>query len=114
MGRRRALAVIGLLAADGCFVTWVTPAELDEGAFRSVDPQAHLLSFRHVLSTLPPSDGVLERLGEVRARLRREGNLIPNVDPIIAASALYHDLTLATLNVRHFRRLPDLRHHELT
>ena len=35
--------------------------------------------------------------------------MIENVDLLIAATALVHDLTLLTFNRRHFERIPDLR-----
>jgi len=44
----------------------------------------------------------------LRADLRRTGNLISDNDLIIAATALFHGLTLGTRNVRHFARIPNL------
>jgi predicted nucleic acid-binding protein len=35
--------------------------------------------------------------------------LIPDVDLLIAATALEEDLTLVTRNTRHFERIPDLK-----
>jgi predicted nucleic acid-binding protein len=46
---------------------------------------------------------------EIRAYLRRQGQLIEDFDILIAATALHHDLTLLTFNVRHFQRVPDLQ-----
>ena len=40
---------------------------------------------------------------------RRQGQLIPDLDLLIAATALHHDLTLLTRNIRHFNRIPELR-----
>jgi toxin FitB len=41
---------------------------------------------------------------ELVARLRRNGQSMPIKDSLIAASALHHDLTIATRNVRDFRK----------
>jgi predicted nucleic acid-binding protein len=49
------------------------------------------------------------RFAEVRSFLRRRGQLIPDFDLLIAATALHHDLTLLTFNRRHFLRVPDLK-----
>ena len=48
----------------------------------------------------------------MRAFLRRQGQLIPDLDLLIAATALAHDLTLVTRNRRHFSRILSLRLYE--
>jgi predicted nucleic acid-binding protein len=37
------------------------------------------------------------------------GELIPDFDPLIGATALVHDLTVLTFNLRHFQRIPELK-----
>jgi tRNA(fMet)-specific endonuclease VapC len=44
----------------------------------------------------------------VRAELSRRGQLAPDLDLLIAATAMHYDLTLLTRNVRHFARIPGL------
>jgi predicted nucleic acid-binding protein len=51
----------------------------------------------------------MEHFAETRALLRRRGELIADFDLLIAATALHHDLTLLTFNLRHFERIPELR-----
>ncbi len=51
----------------------------------------------------------MELFGRHRSVLRRQGNMIPDMDLLIAATALNYDLTLMTRNIRHFARIPDLR-----
>jgi predicted nucleic acid-binding protein len=53
--------------------------------------------------TLP----ILERYAEIRLFLRR-GNLIEDVDTLIAATALERNLTLVTIDP-DFQRVPDLK-----
>jgi predicted nucleic acid-binding protein len=60
-------------------------------------------------SLLPVSPPIAERFAEIRAHLRRRGELLADFDILVAATALHHDLTLLTFNARHFRRIPDLR-----
>jgi len=40
--------------------------------------------------------------------LRRRGEIIPDLDIIVGATALQYDLTVLT-NDRHFARVPDLK-----
>jgi tRNA(fMet)-specific endonuclease VapC len=55
------------------------------------------------------NDPIMERFAEPRALLRRRVELIADFDSLIAATALHHDLTLLTFNLRHFERIPDLK-----
>jgi tRNA(fMet)-specific endonuclease VapC len=60
--------------------------------------------------TVLPFDLATARVfGQIRADLERSGNILPDADLQIAATALYHGLELVTGNLRHFRRIPDLR-----
>lgn len=49
------------------------------------------------------------RYGEIRVELEAAGNMPGEADLQIAATALHHDLTLVTGNLRHFERVPGLR-----
>jgi tRNA(fMet)-specific endonuclease VapC len=55
------------------------------------------------------TDQIVERFARQRAALRRQGQLIPDMDLLIAATALEENLTLVTRNIRHFERIPELR-----
>jgi tRNA(fMet)-specific endonuclease VapC len=66
------------------------------------------------LAVLPLDDAITETFGRTRASLRRRGLLIPDLDLLIAATALAYDLTLLTRNRRHFQRIPDLKLYEAT
>ncbi len=90
----------------------MTVGELYEGAFGSPDPEAELSIIRRFLqsfSILDLNDPIMERFATLRALLRRRGELIPDLDLLVGATAVHYDLTLLTSNVRHFRRIPDLR-----
>ena len=51
---------------------------------------------------LPIDLEVAWKWGELRAALDEQGNAMPAVDCILAATALVHDLTLVTRNEVHF------------
>lgn len=57
-----------------------------------------------ILATL-----TMDGLARNRTLLRRQGQRIPDLDLLIAATALAHDLTLVTRHRRHFDRIPDVR-----
>lgn len=109
--RQPAAQTLRQLAGGRVFVSTITLGEVYEGAFASANPEAHLSIFRHFLSAytvLVPNDPIMERFAELRAYLRRRGQLIPDFDLLIAATAFQHNLTLLTINRRDFERIPDL------
>jgi tRNA(fMet)-specific endonuclease VapC len=112
VGRARAVNTIRRLARQRLCVSLVTLAEVYEVAFESPNPDAHLGNSRQFfagLRVIGLSEPVVEGFAEIRSLLRRRGMLIPDFDILIAATALYHDLTLLTFNVDHFQRIPNLR-----
>jgi tRNA(fMet)-specific endonuclease VapC len=50
----------------------------------------------------------MELFAKTRSDLRRQRNLIPDMDLLIGATAVYHDRVLMTRNIRHFARIPNL------
>ena len=50
----------------------------------------------------------MRRFALIRGDLRYRGELIGDPDILIAATALHHNLTLVTGNVRHFQRIAGL------
>jgi len=101
-----------MLAGGQISISWVTVAELYEGAYRSNNPDARLArieQFMHRYPVVYPNTRVAMEFAALRVSLRRRGNLINDFDLVIAATALEYDLTLLTFNRRHFERIPDLR-----
>lgn len=112
MGTPTALATLDELSVHGLGVSIVSVGELYEGGFDGFDPAARLTAYREFLCSfeiLPLTVPIMERFAYNRALLRRQGNLIPDLDLLIAATALQHDLALLTRNQRHFERIPDLK-----
>jgi tRNA(fMet)-specific endonuclease VapC len=112
IGRPAAVRTLERLSDDGLAVSIVAMAELYEGAFGTPNPQDALTAFREFLGAyaiLPLTDPVVEHFARLRATLRQQGQLIPDMDLFIAATALESDLALVTRNVRHFGRIPSLQ-----
>src|SRR5688572_24559846 len=111
-GRRQASAILNQLLPQRVTISWITVGELYEGAFHSANPQDHIAILREFLSSfhiVGVNDPIMERFAQLRALLRRRGELIPDFDLIVAATALHYDLIVLTFNIRHFSRIPDLR-----
>lgn len=103
------------LIPQGLAVSTITIAEVLEGAYGTSDPSRQLLVYGRFFSgytVLDVTEDIAERFAELRALLRRQGNVIADMDLLIAATALVHDLTLLTGNERHFSRVPGLRLHQ--
>ena len=111
IGRPAAVRIINDVTDQGLAVSIVSHGELFEGAFGFPDPDAQLARLRTFLepfSEAPLSDPIMEIFGRTRSELRRAGRLIPDLDLLIAATAVHHDMILLTRNVRHFARIPEL------
>ena len=65
--------------------------------------------FLSTFPTYPITIAIAETFATTRAALRQQGLLIPNMDLLIAATALEYDLTLVIRNHRHFARIPGLQ-----
>jgi predicted nucleic acid-binding protein len=98
---------------DAQFTSAVTVGELFKGAYHSATRERHLKNIEErvlpAVTILPYDLPVARVFGGIRAELERIGNVLPDADLQIAATALYHNLELVTGNVRHFERIPGLR-----
>lgn len=99
------------LSGDGIGISIVSYGEVFEGAFGDPNPVARLATFRVNLATfqlVPLTIDIMEAFARIRANLRSQGQLIPDLDLQIAATAVALNLTLITRNHRHFARIPGL------
>jgi tRNA(fMet)-specific endonuclease VapC len=90
----------------------VSLAELYEGVFFSTQPSRSQLALRRFVRgvrVLPIDEQTAKRFGQERGRLRKMRRLVGDLDLLIAASALRHNLTLLTNNRRHFERVHGLK-----
>ena len=111
-GNSVASQVVNALAPEVVAVSWMTLGEIYEVAFNTPHPEAYMGNLQQLLDgfvAIGVDRPIIERFAEVRALLRRQGQLISDLDIIVAATALARDLTVLTYNRRHFERVPDLR-----
>src|SRR5436190_2819098 len=89
--------------SGGLYISAVSAAELYAWVYRAKAPPDRLKALEDFLADIPliPSDQeVARRAGAVQADLLDKGTPMPGMDLLIASTALVHDLTLATHNVK--------------
>ena len=93
-------------------VSAVTAGELFTWALRAKASPARLQSLHDLMRDLiflPVDHAIARQFGEIRAQLFDRGIVIPEMDLLIAATALEHGLTMATHNVQDFANVPGLQ-----
>jgi tRNA(fMet)-specific endonuclease VapC len=111
-GKKDAADYIQRFDPEDIVISLVTVAEIYESAFHFVNPQEHITRFRAFLGhfqLLNLNLPLVEKFAEVRAHLRRRGQLISDFDMRLGATALHYKLTVLTYNKKHFQRIPDIK-----
>ena len=109
-GNQEIIQRLQSLRDEGLSVAIVSLAELYEGVFRSNNPsgnKAALKDFLNGVTILTIDEGVCIIFGREMARLRQRGMSVGDMDLLIAATALRHNLTLLTQD-RDFDRVQGL------
>lgn len=99
------------LATYGFFTfSSITVMEVVRGYFlaRRLEKLTEFLSSLVDHEVFPFSTTTAELAGKIDADLLRNGLPIGRADPMIAATAIEHDLVLVTNNVKHFERIQAL------
>ena len=111
-GRKDATDYIERFDPEDIRISLVTVAEIYESAYTYANPQEHVNRFRAFLDhfqLLSLNLPIVEKFAEVRAHLRRRGQLISDFDMLLGATALHYDLIVLTYNKKHFTRIPDIK-----
>jgi predicted nucleic acid-binding protein len=91
--------------------SYVCLSELYEGIFRSKDKnvESTILQFFSGLSkTYGLNQKIAKEFGYLRKNLKQRGEIIEDLDIMIAATCIVYGLTLVTLNKKHFSRIKGL------
>jgi len=100
------------MVAQSAAISVITLAELRFGQAGMVAADKRKPAIDLVLGqldVLPWTSQAADIYGSVKSQLQRQGNLIGDMDTLIAAHALAKDLILVTHNTRHFDRIPGLK-----
>lgn len=107
------IAWLKAIPREDQYTSSVTIGELFKGAYRSRAKEHHLANIEErvlpAVTVLPYDIATARVFGRIRAQLEEVGQILPDADLQIAATALYHNLELVTGNLRHFERIPGVR-----
>lgn len=99
-------------STDTIFASAITRYELRYGASLRDDAEwfwARLeTDILPIVTWLPASQAIAERGAVIAAELRRRGRPCGDFDPLLAATAIEHSLTLVTRNTKHFEAVPGI------
>ena len=93
-------------------ISVITYGELVFGARKSTHIEKNLAVTYRIAELFPVIDidrSIMDVFGEIKSRLEMRGSIIEDMDILIAATALSHNLILVTNNVKHFKKIKDLR-----
>lgn len=103
---------LGVIPTSDLHTSAVCVMEMRHGAARVSHDQRLWQRIQHEIltkvTTVPFAANEALRAGDILAQLESAGTPIGVEDTLIGATALAHDLTLVTHNVRHFTRIPGL------
>lgn len=96
---------------DKCAISEITLAELLFGVEKSQHKEKNRKVVEHFAdkTTIIPIFQAILVYAKEKARLRKEGNIISDLDLFIGATAIYNKMTLVTRNVRELGRLEDIK-----
>ena len=116
-GQEKAIHTALELASAGLAISIITYGELYEGAAFAHNPEpaiAGLRSFLKGKAILPLTQPLMERFAQIRGNLPKPiRQQIGDLDILIAATCLAHDLTLLTRNLKDFQKIPHLKLYQL-
>jgi predicted nucleic acid-binding protein len=104
------------IAPEGLAISVITYSEVYEGVLYSRQRAQNMLRWREFLAgfdIINVTAPIAEIWSDVRGYLRGIGQITPDNDLLIGATALHFDMDVLTLNVRHFKRIPGLPLHPL-
>ncbi|MEZ4887297.1 MAG: type II toxin-antitoxin system VapC family toxin [Chitinophagales bacterium] len=102
---------IDAVGIDKCFISAITIGELLYGAEFSSDYEKHIkevVFFEDEFTVIPVYEA-LRIYAKEKARLRRLGTMIADLDLLIGATAITHDLIMVTRNYKHFSKIDSIQ-----
>jgi tRNA(fMet)-specific endonuclease VapC len=96
----------------GIYISALTVAELEYGIENSTkieENRISLLKYLSLFNILPFDDKDAIPYGKLKAKLKKEGQIIGPIDMLLAAQALSKDLIFVTNNTKEFERIENLK-----
>lgn len=111
-GEKKVVEEVLKIASDELFTTRVNYTELLYGAYNSSKIEDNLTKFKNFLerfTILEFDERSSEIFAQTKAKLKKEGNIIADMDLMIASIAIANEQELATNNHKHFERIRNLK-----
>ncbi|OGK15076.1 hypothetical protein A2690_02265 [Candidatus Roizmanbacteria bacterium RIFCSPHIGHO2_01_FULL_39_12b] len=98
----------------GTAISIITFGELLYGAEKSTNKENSLIVINKFISDLQIdilglNQEIMHIYAETKTFLETAGKRLDEFDLLIGATAIVYSLTITTLNLRHFKRIPNLR-----
>ncbi|RBQ31611.1 PIN domain nuclease [Arcobacter sp. FW59] len=100
------------LSNQELFITRINYTELLYGAYNSTKVEENLKKIRPFLEkfTILEFDEISSEIfAKIKSKLKKDGNIIADMDLMIASICIANDQELATNNHKHFERIKDLK-----
>ncbi len=97
---------------DPMQISVISLLELFYGAYKSqkiASNIAKVKTLEHTFEIVTPGRETAEIFGMTKADLEKNGTPLDDFDLIIASTAMAHNLTLVTNNIKHFKRIDGLK-----
>ena len=97
---------------DPMQISIISLLELFYGAYKSqkmVSNIAKVKTLQQTFEIVSPGKETADIFGMLKASLEKNGTPLFDFDLIIASTAMAHNLTLVTNNIRHFKRIEGLK-----
>lgn len=98
---------------ENCYISIITVAEMQYGVAKGSEEnkeknQEAMEKFVGGIEILP-LEKCIPIFAEIKTTLRKTGKIVDDFDLLIGATAISHDLTLVTRNVKHFERMENIK-----
>jgi tRNA(fMet)-specific endonuclease VapC len=110
-GRYGLVEKIERIGFENLFISEITIAELKFGVEKSATPDKNRPVINELIDRFKqlPIYGALDVYAMEKARLKKEGNIVDDLDLLIGATAIENNMILVTNNEKHFARLQNIK-----
>ncbi len=100
--KKEAVKIVEELGSLGnTVISVISVAELRAG-WNKKDASIYLKHLYDIFTTIPLTQDIAEKAGEIRAKYSKKGAMLPTIDVLIASTAIMHEYCLVTRNIKHY------------